>query len=152
MTFALRQSFVKAAAAAAQESGHVFPEYAACEAALESTYGTSPLARDDNNLFGCKQHVHALYGTVHLPTREFLNHEWVTVEAAFVRYPDWAACFADRMDTLRRLAKIYPHYAVALKAASGEEFVTEVSKTWSTDPKRAPDVLAIYREFFQPET
>ena len=60
MTDEQRQFLAKAAAAQAR---HVFPEMAACEAALESGFGKSGLAREDNNLFGMKQHPHPVYGT-----------------------------------------------------------------------------------------
>ncbi len=136
--------FLREAWKAALNAHHVWPEMAACEAALESGYGHSVLATQDNNLFGCKQHTHPIYGTVSLPTREFINGEWETVEANWIRYADWQEAFEDRMDTLRRLARIYPHYAAALNAKSGEEYVRQVSQTWSTDPKRAEKVLAIY--------
>lgn len=91
-----------------------------------------------------KQHQHPIYKTHSLPTKEFLGSLWVEVEANFVTYPDWAACFADRMATIKRLASVYRHYAAALAADSGAAFVTEVSRTWSTDPERAQKVLAIY--------
>jgi flagellum-specific peptidoglycan hydrolase FlgJ len=91
-----------------------------------------------------KQHRHAIYGTHTLPTREFENGEWIQTQAAWVSYPDWASCFADRMATLSRLASTFPHYAAALQAASGEAYVNEVSRTWSTDPGRAAKVLEIY--------
>lgn len=137
-------AFLNSAFAAATKAGHVFPEMAACEAALESGYGCSVLAIQDRNLFGMKQHVHPIYGTCSLPTREFLGSKWVEVTANFVNYPELADCFADRMNTLQRLAAYYPHYAAALKAASPVTYVLEVSKTWSTDPKRAEKVLDIY--------
>lgn len=133
---------------AAELARHPFPEYAACEAALESDYGQTGLATADKNLFGCKQHWHPVYGTVWLPTREFLSGQWVTVDAAFVRYPNFQACFQDRLQTLERLAPRYPHYRAALAAKTGEEFVTEVSKTWSTDPLRSEKVLKIYHDFY----
>jgi len=149
MAASVRKAFLNVAAEGAEEAGHPWPEYAACEAALESNYGQSSLARNDNNLFGCKQHSHPLYGTVYLPTREFLSGSWITVEAEFVQYPSYAACFKDRMDTLRKLAPRYPHYKAALAANNGEEFVREVSQTWSTDPARADKVLAIYKEMYE---
>jgi len=125
----------------------MFPEYAACEAALESNYGQSLLATEDCNLFGMKQHRHAVYGTHNLPTREYINGEWISTTAPFVSYPDWGACFADRMATLTRLASVYPHYSAAIHATDGETFIREVSQTWSTDPARADKVLAIYNEY-----
>jgi flagellum-specific peptidoglycan hydrolase FlgJ len=139
-----QKEFLQAAAAEAKKAGHIFPGMAACEAALESGYGASELARVDHNLFGTKQHKHAIYGTHNLPTREFENSEWIATTTAWVSYPDLASCFADRLATLNRLAPVYPHYANALKAASPVTYVTEVSRTWSTDPERANKVLAIY--------
>jgi len=141
-----QKQFLLKAAAAAKQSGHVFPEMAACEAALESAFGKSGLATLDNNLFGMKQHKHPIYGTHILPTREFENGQWEVVNAAWVHYPDQASCFADRMATLQRLAPVYPHYAAALDASDRDTYITAVSQTWSTDPNRAAKVQAIYAE------
>jgi flagellum-specific peptidoglycan hydrolase FlgJ len=138
------KDFLFRAMQAATKAGHIFPEMAACEAALESAFGTSQLATRDLNLFGMKQHAHPLYGTHVLPTREFLGNAWVAVNSSWIVYPDWASCFADRMATLKRLASVYPHYAHALAAGSATTYVMEVSRTWSTDPERGEKVLAIY--------
>ena len=142
-----QRTFLDRATREAIRANHPFPRMAAAEAALESNYGNSQLARDGNNLFGMKQHAHAVYGTMALPTREFLNGEWKTVSANWVQYPDWAACFADRLATLQRLSNAFPHYKAAIEAASAESYIAEVSKTWSTDPERGKKVLSIYTEF-----
>jgi flagellum-specific peptidoglycan hydrolase FlgJ len=141
-----QKDFLRRAYAAAKAAGHVFPEFAACEAALESGFGHSQLASQDRNLFGMKQHQHPVFGTATLPTREFLSDKWVTLNSNWIVYPEWSDCFADRMATLKRLAPNYPHYAAALRAPDGASFVEEVSKTWSTDPQRGEKVLAIYNE------
>src|ERR1039458_2657 len=138
------KDFLHRAMDAAQKAGHVFPEMAACEAALESGYGRSQLATQDRNLFGMKQHLHPIFGTVSLPTREFLSNEWVTINSNWIVYPDWPSCFGDRMATLNRLSSIYQHYKAALAATKKEDYVRQVSMTWSTDPQRADKVLAIY--------
>ena len=138
------QDFLRRAWQAAVRAKHIWPEMAACEAALESGYGHSVLAVQDNNLFGMKQHLHPIYETCSLPTRECLSGEWVTVNSNWIHYPDWDSCFADRMATLERLAPFYPHYKRALEAASGTLYVLEVSATWSTDPQRAQKVLRIF--------
>lgn len=139
-----QQQFLESAARAAKAAGHIWPGMAACEAADESAWGTSDLARKDFNLFGQKQQNHPVYGTVEIPTREFLNHRWVVENAEWVVFPTLEACFSSRMDTLRRLMTTYPHYGMALAAAMPEVYVTEVSLSWSTNPKRATDCIAIY--------
>ncbi len=142
-----QRDFLAQASAEATKAKHPFPQMAACEAALESGFGGSLLARRDNNLFGTKQHAHPTYGTVTLPTKEFLDGGWKAVTSQWVEYPDLAACFADRVATLQRLSNVYPHYAAALNAADPDTYISEVSKTWSTDPLRAQKVQSIYREF-----
>jgi flagellar protein FlgJ len=121
---------------------------AAAEAALESGFGTSGLAVHDNNLFGMKQHVHPIFGTENIPTKEFLHGDWEVVEASWIIYPDLKSCFDDRMNTLDRLKNFYPNYAHALMATDQFTYVLDVSATWSTDPNRADKVIAIYHEVF----
>jgi len=149
----VKHLFLIQALRAAGSAKHPWPEYAACEAALESAWGMSSLALKDCNLFGMKQKRHPIYGTAALPTREFLHGHWVHITADFVVYPGWSACFEDRVFTLRKLAPVYPHYAAALAARDGQTYITEVSKSWSTDPGRAHSVTVIHHVFFEePET
>jgi flagellum-specific peptidoglycan hydrolase FlgJ len=144
----LQTDFLNRAALEAQRVQHPFPAMAASEAALESNYGLSELARDANNLFGMKQHAHPTYLSLNLPTREFENGEWIAVPGAeWVKYPTLGDCFADRLATLKRLQSVYPHYAAALAAPDPETYVIEVSRTWSTDPTRAAKVISIYQEW-----
>ena len=142
----IQEDFLHKAASAARAAGHIFPEYAACEAALESAWGQSRLAIRANNLFGQKQSRSAppTVQTISLPTREYLHGTWVTVNANWVSFPDWGACFQARMGLLELASKRYPQYAAALTATTGQEFIQRVSQTWSTDPDRASKVLRIY--------
>jgi flagellum-specific peptidoglycan hydrolase FlgJ len=146
----LQRQFLDRATAEAVKANHPFAQMAACEAALESAWGKSELARDANNLFGMKQHVHPVYGTMTLPTREFLQGEWAVVNAEWVKYLDWRACFADRLATLERLSNAYPHYKAALDAPDARSYIAEVSESWSTDPLRGLKVLNIYKEYMVP--
>jgi len=138
--------FLQKAFEAALEAKHVFPAYAACEAALESAWGKSQLAIQGNNLFGRKQSADPVFETIDFPTKEFIHGEFVTVPAHWVKYPDWSACFDDRMALLRRLSKFY---GPALEATDGESFVRLVSEHWSTDPLRADKVLSIYQHHME---
>lgn len=144
----IQTEFLTRALAAARQGGHIFPEMAACEAALESGWGLSRLTREANNLFGQKQDRGRTegIGTLALPTREYFHGKWVTVEAHWVKFPDWAAAFAGRMEILRALSPEFPAYAHALQAQTPEQFVQLVSRRWSTDPGRAGKVLSIYDE------
>jgi flagellum-specific peptidoglycan hydrolase FlgJ len=128
---------------AAIASGHIFPQAAACEGAVESAWFTSQLYLQDNNIFGTKQHAVPIFETVSIPTREFLNGQWATINADWVKYPDLPSSFADRMATLERLAPTYPHYAAALAATTPEDYLTQVSLSWSTGPTRGADCISI---------
>lgn len=151
--------FLDLAKSEAIKANHPFPRMAACEAALESAWGSSRLAREDCNLFGMKQHRHPIYGTMTLPTREWVGVEkdtqdgnpdgWIQVKADWVKYPDWRACFADRLATLERLSNVYPEYRAALEAPDARTYIVEVSKKWSTDPGRAGKVQRIYDQYLQ---
>jgi len=143
----LQRAFLDKASAEAEKVNHPFPAMAAAEAALESSWGNSQLAREANNLFGMKQHAHPICGTMNLPTKEFLDGRWLSCTSQWVDYPDWASCFADRLATLQRLSNAYPHYKAALDAQDAETYVRQVSMTWSTDPQRADKVLSIYRDY-----
>jgi flagellum-specific peptidoglycan hydrolase FlgJ len=140
----MQEEFLVKAFDAARKAAHVFPEYAACEAALESAWGLSRLATEANNLFGQKQSHPPVGDSLGLPTKEYLHGAWVWVPAAWVKFVDWAACFAARMALLERLGKAYPTYAAALAAKDGPAFVALVSKKWSTDPQRAEKVLQVW--------
>ncbi len=137
------QDFLRRAWAAALDAGHIFPEFAACEAALESGWGESRLAKQYNNLFGQKQgQVIALpYPSIVLETGECLPDGTPYKDrAAFLWFPDWTTACRERMALLRRL----PRYQPALAAIDGREFVELVSPAWATDPQRAAKVLQIY--------
>lgn len=125
-------------------SGHVWPIMAACEAGLESRWGRSQLAIQAHNLFGTKTYKSSIYPTLSLPTREYVNGKYVRIPAEWVIYPSLIECFQDRMNTLRRLSM---YYGTALSASNAIDYINEVSKHWSTDPKRADKVIAIYQEY-----
>jgi flagellum-specific peptidoglycan hydrolase FlgJ len=141
--------FLVAMETAANVAQHVWPQAAACEAAVETGWGTSHLFREANNVFGEKQHVVPIYGTISFPTWEFISGEKLLVTAKFVSYPSIAASFQGRMATLQRLAAVYPEYAAALAATTVEAYVENVSKRWSTDPLRAKTVMQIYTHWQQ---
>ena len=140
----MQETFLTRAAVAARDGGHVFPEHAACEAALESAWGRSKLAIEANNLFGQKQSHPPVGAGFDLPTKEYLHGAWLWVPATWARFAGWTECFQARMTLLRRLGDAYPAYAAALRAPDGDSFVELVSQRWSTDPERGEKVLQVW--------
>jgi flagellum-specific peptidoglycan hydrolase FlgJ len=129
----------------AEAAGHIYPAAAACEAALETAWGTSRLYVEGNNVFGEKQTRVALYPSIELPTVEYVPGKGIVDTVAnWIKFPDVASSFRFRMETLTRLESVYPHYHAALLATSPAQFLTEVSQSWSTDPMRGPKCLAIF--------
>jgi len=152
-------NFLLHARGEAVKANHIFPEFAACEVALESAWGTSELALKANNLFGTKCPHSAIIPTavpagsvvaprssILLPTMEEVHGHRIATLGHFLCFPDWHSCFRARMVLLERLRDVVglECYGAALDARDGETFVTEVSKKWSTDHLRASKVLDIY--------
>lgn len=136
---------------AAKVSGHIFPEAAACEACVETAWGTSKLYTQYRNVFGQKQSHPPIFGTVNMMTHEQNRSTglWSEVTSDFVIFPTAAEAFEARMNLLIRLQTQYPYYNAALHATTPEEFLMDVSKSWSTDSTRALkciEILHVHRD------
>lgn len=127
----------------AATAGHLFPEIAACEAALETAWGTSMGYSKGWNVFGNKQRAKPVYQTLSLSTWESRNGQRVNIIANFIRFPDVATAFKFRMETLQQYVGIYGE---ALKAKTGEQFVRSVSAQWE-QVQDAPDPAAFTYQF-----
>ena len=68
----------------------ILPSITAAQAILESGWGSSELAKaPNNNLFGIKDSEDWHGEIVTVPTQEFLNGDYITVNAAFRKYATW---------------------------------------------------------------
>jgi flagellum-specific peptidoglycan hydrolase FlgJ len=149
VTTQAQKDFLEKALAHAELAGDPFPEYSTCEAALESAWGQSRLAREANNLFGEHQHHLPIYQTYVLHPNDDVDpkDDWI-------HFPSWKESFQSHMDTIRRLANQHPHdypgYVNALSARNGEDFVMCVSQHWAQDPLRGSKVLSIHKAHFKP--
>src|SRR5581483_7601051 len=102
-----KTDFLSLATAAALKSSRVSglpPGVTVAQAALESAWGKSQLAREAHNYFGMK--VHGAHPWIELPTTEFRNGVRVRVQARFARYASMDECFADRDALIRRVPAI----------------------------------------------
>ena len=68
----------------------ILPSITAAQAILESGWGSSELAKvPNNNLFGIKDSEDWHGEIVTVPTQEYLNGDYITVNAAFRKYASW---------------------------------------------------------------
>jgi flagellum-specific peptidoglycan hydrolase FlgJ len=116
------------------------PGVSVAQAALESNWGQSQLARDAHNYFGIK--AHGNHARVAYPTLEHIHGRDLRVSAEFARYDSMEECFADR----DRLIATAPCYAGA-RACGGdpEAFARALAAHWATDPHYADKLLGVYR-------
>ena len=68
----------------------ILPSITAAQAILESGWGSSELAKaPNNNLFGIKDSEDWHGAIVTVPTQEYLNGDYITVNVAFRKYASW---------------------------------------------------------------
>ncbi|HEX8703970.1 MAG TPA: glucosaminidase domain-containing protein, partial [Myxococcaceae bacterium] len=113
------------------------------QAALESGWGKSGLATKGNNFFGIKGEGPA--GHVLMPTKEFLNGKWVTVNAKFRKYDSPQGSFADHGKFLRENKR----YANAFKHTdNAAQFAREIHKAgYATDPAYSDKLISMIRQY-----
>ena len=83
-----------------KESG-ILASLTASQAYCESAHGSSGLTQKANNLFGMKGSYNGQYVT--MKTKEYINGEYITVDAAFRKYPDWLSSIKDHSSLFNRL-------------------------------------------------
>lgn len=139
-----------AARRAAAEGAPIVPAVVAAQAALESAWGNSRLARDANNLFGIKAGRSWAGEVLELPTREFDPETgWIRMLARWRKYPSWTACIADYAAILKRLS----WFADAVAAAERGDAMgfldgllpRKGEPGWATDPAYRSKVLSVMR-------
>lgn len=84
---------IKDQAVADYKSSKILPSVVIAQAILESASGKSELAKKANNLFGIKGEYNGKSYTV--KTKEFTNGKWVTIDAAFKKYPSTKESITD---------------------------------------------------------
>jgi len=137
------QDFIGLIGPAAQASAKktcVPASFTVAEAALESGWGTSRLAREGRNLFGVKADPSWHGEVLALNTREFLHGTWVMVPARWRKYADWQGCMDDHAAFLHQNRR----YALCFECTTGEAFARAVSRAgYATDPDYAAKLIAI---------
>ena len=140
---ASQQAFISQVApgAMAAQSRYGIPAAVTIAQAIdESGWGQSALAIRDNNLFGIKGT--GPVGSDVLPTQEFENGQWVTVNAAFRVYHNVAESIADHGELLAT----GPSYQQAMADRHlPDAFATDLTGVYATDPQYGSNLIAIMR-------
>jgi hypothetical protein len=127
-------AFLTAALAAAVASGHIFPDWAACEAAHASKWGTIPAAVKGNNLFDFRVPAKRGPGTLTIP----MEHASKLVMR--LRFASWEDCFRHRAEWIQAVTMFY----LVRRAKTGDEYIAEMNKLASNPATYGPEIKAIY--------
>lgn len=150
-----RKEFLKkiivCAKSACRAGYFVAPAAVAAQAALESAFGESKLAKDANNLFGIKATKSWHGDVVEYETREYKDGQWTTAVARFRKYSSYDECVMDYARIINRL----PWYKDAVEAARrGDDMgfingliASEKQPGWATDPEYAKKVAKILNQY-----
>jgi len=93
----------------------ILPETVLCQSAIESAYGQSLLASKYNNYFGIKAGSSWKGDFVLLPTKEFVNGRYITINDKFRRYSSFTASVKDYINFLKsntRYSKVFTQKSV----------------------------------------
>jgi flagellum-specific peptidoglycan hydrolase FlgJ len=127
-------------AIAAQHRYGVPASVTIAQAIEESGWGTNTLAVRDNNLFRIEGTGPA--GTDVLPTQEYRNGQWVTIDAEFRVYHTVAESIADHS----RLLATSGYYTRAMADRHiPDAFANDLTGTYATDPNYGANLIALMR-------
>ena len=79
----------------------MLPEAVLCQSAIESGWGSSLLASKYNNYFGIKAGSSWKGDYVNLPTKEYVNGQYITINQKFRRYSSFTASVKDYISFLK---------------------------------------------------
>ncbi len=110
------------------------------QAALESGWGESGLARAGNNLFGIKADSRWRGETLTLNTREFIKGQWMVVPAKWRKYASWQASIDDHAAFLKQ----NPRYKACFLCTTAAAFAQALAQAgYATDPDYANKLIAL---------
>jgi flagellum-specific peptidoglycan hydrolase FlgJ len=133
-------SLVAPGAVAAQQRDGVPASVTIAQAIEESAWGQSSLAATYHNLFGIKGTGPA--GSVTLPTQEYENGSWVTVDAQFAVYHNDAESIAGHTELLATSG----YYVRAMAdRAYPDAFANDLTGVYATDPDYGANLIALMK-------
>jgi flagellar rod assembly protein/muramidase FlgJ len=131
-----------AAVASAKTTG-VPASITIAQAALESGWGESVLAKTGNNLFGIKADSLWRGQSLTMNTKEFIKGQWVVVPAMWRKYSSWQASIDDHVAFFKR----NPRYKACFACTSAHAFARAMAQAgYATDPAYADKVIGLIKQ------
>lgn len=138
------KQFLQAARQAAK-GNETLARLGAIQAAHESNFGRSGLARKDNNLFGIKGKYKGK--SSRYKTTEYINNAPQIVYAHFRKYPSLVESFEDYIALLHRLKRYKP----TREAKTIDEAIVAIGRSgYATDPAYSAKLKRIYIKYLLP--
>lgn len=127
---------------------HVLPSIVTAQAVLESNFGKSQLSSEYFNLFGRKSYS-PNDPSVDLPTQEFVNGQYITVDEPFRVYTSWEESVADHGRLLANgTSWNETHYDGVLNARSYKEAAYALQEAgYATDPNYAESLIDVIERY-----
>ncbi|RDG20132.1 N-acetylmuramidase [Leuconostoc pseudomesenteroides] len=126
-----------------QEKYHVIASISIAQAILESNWNTSTLATQYHNLYGIK--ADAGQKSVVLPTKEYENGQWITIQGRFAAHSSWQESMKAHAMLLYRgtswNTNQYQHVLAAKDYATAAQALTQDG--YATDPSYAKKLITI---------
>lgn len=118
------------------------PSVTAAQAVIESGWGTSGLTAAANNLFGIKGRYNGQY--VVFPTQEWVNGHYVTINAEFRKYPNWATSVEDHGNFFTDNERY--HNLLGLKDYKQVAKLVQ-QDGYATDPNYAATIIKVIEQY-----
>ncbi|MCC7667607.1 lysozyme [Liquorilactobacillus satsumensis] len=133
-------------AQAEQQKYKIFASITLAQAALESDWGQSQLASQYHNLFGVKS---SASDAQLLTTKEYVNGQWITVQARFATYASWKQSVqAHTQLFVNGTAWDHAHYEEVLTATNYQQAAEALQKKgYATDPEYAQKLISLIKEY-----
>lgn len=124
-------------------TSNVLPSIVIAQAVLESNYGQSELASEYYNLFGRKAASNE--PSVPMPTLEYVDGQYVTVDEPFKVYDSWADSVADHGTLLSNGTSWNDaHYEEVISASTYQEAAQALQEAgYATDPEYAAALIDV---------
>ena len=127
----------------------VLPSITAAQAILESGWGSSELAKaPNNNLFGIKDSEDWHGEIVTVPTQEYLNGDYITVNAAFRKYASWNDSVVDHAKFFTSTEWRKDNYRKVVNETDYRIAAQELKNAgYATDPSYAGKLISLIEAY-----